>query len=100
MAHGDVRSELRVVDFMRAKTAIKSIFWEALSQASLKTLMHLLANCDEQHVLLTDNNGRTLRGLVSASDIARALHLDINLTTPISFKLVYHALGAVNPYAA
>lgn len=98
VATGDARSELRVADFMRLKARLKSIDWGGLEHTSIRSLVQSLASCTEQHILITDNKGDTLRGLISASDIARALHLDINL--PINFKLVNKAINTLDKDAA
>lgn len=100
VARGDVRSELRVADFMRLKAHLKSIDWATLEQTSIRSLVQTLANCTEQHILVTDNDGNTLRGLISASDVARALHLDVDLNLPVSFRLVNNAIHILDKHAA
>ncbi|KMT66741.1 CBS domain-containing protein [Catenovulum maritimum] len=91
-AIGVDRSELIVTDFMRMKATLKSIDWSALEHISIKTLVHFLKDRTEQHILITDEKGNTLRGLISASDIARRLQLDVNLNLPINFKLISQAI--------
>ncbi|MDC2891376.1 hypothetical protein [Psychrosphaera algicola] len=85
---------------MRFKAHLKSIDWATLEQTSIRSLVQTLASCTEQHILVTDNDGNTLRGLISASDVARALHLDVDLNLPVSFRLVNNAIHILDKHAA
>lgn len=100
VASGDSRADLRVSDFMKTKSVLTSLEWQALEGASLRSLTLFLASSNDQHILVTDNDGKTIRGLISASDIARALHLNINLNLPVSFKLISETVNTLNQNAA
>lgn len=97
---GEAREELMVSDFMVEKSKLKSIDWQLLSHTSIKSLLVFLSSCDDQHVLLTDNNGSVLRGLISASDVVRYLHLDIDINGPVSFRLLSSVCGLNHRIAA
>lgn len=100
VAHGDMRADLRVSDFMKYKKDLTSIDLQSLHSATLRSLVQLLSKSQEQHILVTDQDGAKVSGLISASDIARALHLNINLNLPISFNLISETLNSLNQNAA
>ena len=100
VASGDSRTDLRVSDFMKTKSVLTSLEWKALECVSLRSLIQFLASSYDQHILVTSNEGTTIRGLISASDIARALHLNVNLNFPVSFKLISETVNTLNQNAA
>lgn len=100
VACGETRENLYVNDFMQEKSKLTAIEWRCLENISIRSLIQFLSNSDEQHVLVTDDNGATLRGLISASDIARALHLNVSLHLPVSFRLISRAIGQCEKDAA
>ena len=100
VAAGNDRSDLKVSDFMKSKEQLSAIDWHALQNASIRAFIQFMSNSSEQHLLVTDDDGKSLRGIVSASDIARALHLDINLVTPVSFKLIHNEVMSIKQHAA
>ncbi len=100
VASGDSRADLRVSDFMKTKSVLTSLEWQALESASLRSLIQFLASSDDQHILVTNNEGTTVRGLISASDIARTLHLNVNLNLPVSFRLISDAVNILDQNAA
>ncbi|GAA5139450.1 CBS domain-containing protein [Thalassotalea piscium] len=100
VASGDSRADLRVSDFMKTKSVQNSLDWRALESASLRSLIQFLASSNDQHILVRNNEGSTIRGLISASDIARALHLNVNLNMPVSFKLISETVNTLDQNAA
>lgn len=100
IATGDARADLRVIDFMKAKSTLVSLELQTLEGTSIRSLIQFLANSDEQHILVTANEGTTIRGLISASDIVRALHLNVNLSLPVSFKLISKAIQLLEQHVA
>ncbi|NVK25047.1 MAG: CBS domain-containing protein [Gammaproteobacteria bacterium] len=100
VAAGDNRTDLKVSDFMRSKEQLLALDWHQLETTSLRTLLQFMSNSDEQHVLVTDCDGENLRGIISASDIARALHVDVNLAKPVSFKLIHNEVLPASQFAA
>lgn len=100
VAGGDPRSDLSVSDFMKPKSTLKAIDWSLLENMSIRCLLQRLANSEEQHVLITEYHGESLRGLISGSDIVRALHLDLNLALPVSFKMISQAINKQAQFAA
>lgn len=100
VAFGDSRTDLYVSDFMKHRSDLTCIDWQSIESVSIRLLIHTFMRSNEQHILITENGGTTIRGLVSASDIARALHLNISLAKAVSFKLINKAINFNNQSAA
>jgi CBS domain-containing protein len=86
VAEGFTRDELTVSEFMRSKRDLKALSWQKFKDASISSLVRALHTFKEQHVLIVDEDIGEVRGIVSASDIARQLHLAINLNELITFS--------------
>ncbi|MDF2177983.1 CBS domain-containing protein [Aliiglaciecola sp. CAU 1673] len=73
------RADLCVADVMVDKQHLHGIPYEKVTQACIGDVLNTLQSLGDQHILLLDKD-QQLRGLISASDIARALQipLDIN----------------------
>ena len=72
------RADLTVENLMIKKEDMRAINFSKISNYTIGDVLATLRNMGQQHVLLIDTEN-TLRGLISASDIARALHIPINI---------------------
>lgn len=91
ISEGRRREELLVVDFMQSKNWMKGIMYDQLSKVSIRKLINALKDSSQQHCMVVDNGGARLRGIISASDMARILHLPIDLGSNSSFSAIYKA---------
>jgi CBS domain containing-hemolysin-like protein len=89
---GVSREDLSAVDFMRHKDSLKALDYHELRQATVRDLVQTLKDNEHQHYLVVDRKEHKIRGVISASDLARKLQLDININTRSSFVSVYSAL--------
>jgi CBS domain containing-hemolysin-like protein len=92
VAHGFKRSDLAAKDFMRPRGALRALDYEELRQARVRDLVETLKNKEHQHYLVVDRKSHHIRGVISASDIARKLRLDIKIHHGSSFVAIYNAL--------
>lgn len=79
VAKGYTRSELLVADLMRPKEKLLALSYNSLKNADIESLLYSQRTNEMQHLLVVDENTKMIRGLVSASDVARQLKLDIDV---------------------
>jgi CBS domain containing-hemolysin-like protein len=94
VASGVRRDELKVSDMMIPRSNVKALDYNEVASATIDDIIHVLQDHGEQHCLVVDEDKHHIRGVISASDIARRLHIDIPImsSSPSSFYEVYTAL--------
>ncbi|GAA0366557.1 hypothetical protein GCM10009092_33640 [Bowmanella denitrificans] len=86
------RNELTVEDVMVPRRELQGISYAQLKNATIGDLVNTLRSLGEQHILLVDELGH-LRGLISSSDIARALHIPLDISLKAnSFRDIFNVL--------
>jgi CBS domain containing-hemolysin-like protein len=89
---GQNREELAVTDFMRQRSSLKAVDYYELARASINTLIDALKSNGQQHCLVVDQAQHEIRGVISASDIARKLHLPLNIMSDSTFVEIFKAV--------
>ncbi|WP_017445920.1 CBS domain-containing protein [Gayadomonas joobiniege] len=89
---GQNRSDLTVKDFMQAKEDLKALNYNDVKNATVGEVLHTLQNNGCQHSLVIEPESHKIRGIFSASDIARKMHVAVNLQNNSSFSSIYQAL--------
>lgn len=92
IAYGYDRYELTVADFMRPRHAVKSLDFLEVQQARIIDLIETLKAIDQQHCLVLDREKHCIRGLISASDVARKMKLSLDMDRAVSFLRIYRAV--------
>jgi DeoR family transcriptional regulator, catabolite repression regulator len=92
IADGAKRSELLVANFMRPKSSLKAIRFSELKRASVGDVVELLRSNGLQHCLVVDGEKHQIRGVISASDLARGLRIPMNLSISPSFLDIFKAV--------
>lgn len=88
-------AELTVEDVMTPRARLHAIDILQLQRASIGDLLLTMKSFGDQHVLVVDSTRRRIRGLVSSSDIARALHVPVDISERASsFAEIYSAVRA------
>jgi len=86
------RSDLTVEDLMTQKAQLRAMPYSLVEDSKIGDVLETLKGLGHQHILLVDEN-EGLRGMISASDIARALHIPVNiLQTAHSFKDIFEII--------
>ena len=89
---GVLAKELLVTDFMQHRSTLKAIDYAELAGAKISDVVQSLKNSGQQHCLVIDRETHKIRGIFSASDIARKLHLAIDIENRSSFVHVFNAI--------
>lgn len=83
------RNDLTVEDVMTSRRELHAMPYKMVEGAKIGDIVETLKDLGHQHVLLVDQNG-LLRGMISASDIARALHMPMNILEKArSFQAIF-----------
>lgn len=100
VATGDDREDLIVSDFMRTKANLAAIEWQDIEKVTIRNLLQQLSDFNDQHLLLTDDNGTALRGIISAADVARDLHLPVDINSRLSFRMISSLINSATKFVA
>lgn len=92
ITEGYSRDELSITDFYQEKEKLKAFDYDELSRSSVGDVINTLKTQQQQHCLVVDQQAHQIRGLISASDIARRLKIAIDLSAPSSFVGIFNAL--------
>lgn len=91
ISEGSNRDEIALTDLMRPKRDLKALDYQEVAKASISEVIRKLKDSGEQHCLVIDRDNRKIRGIFSASDISRKLHLPIDIQDKSSFYKVFSA---------
>lgn len=94
VAQGIAREELTVADFLQPRGQLMVLDYQELAQSTVHDLVETLKLRRCQHALVADKDKVHLRGIISASDIARRLHIPLALDKGSSFAGIFQALKA------
>ncbi|MBA2655766.1 MAG: CBS domain-containing protein [Tatlockia sp.] len=86
------RSEILVSQIMTPRSSLEAIDYIDVKRAKIKDIVETLKNEGRQHFLVIDGKERYIRGIFSAADIARRLHVPININRVSTFMDIYRAL--------
>ncbi|CDZ76739.1 CBS domain protein [Legionella massiliensis] len=86
------RSDIFVNEVMTPRSYLKAIQFEDVKRAKIRDIVETLQNEGKQHFLVVDGEDHCIRGIFSASDIARRLHVPINIDRVSTFIDIYKAL--------
>ncbi|WP_445947119.1 CBS domain-containing protein [Shewanella sp.] len=92
VSQGFVREQLSVIDFMVEKSALKAIDYGDLCHARIGDVVDTLHDAGEQHCLVVDHENHSIRGVLSANDIAKRLKLAVDVSTSTSFSVIFKAI--------
>jgi CBS domain containing-hemolysin-like protein len=92
IAEGYDRNELMVTDFMRSKAEAKAFAYDELELATVSDVVTALQQSGHQHCLVIDKETHQIRGVISASDVARKLKLPVDINKGASFVDVFNVI--------
>lgn len=92
LSHHTPRNQILVSDVMTPRSQLKAIAFNDLKRAKIRDVLETLKNEGKQHFLVVEEE-RYIRGILSASDIARRLHVPIDITRVSTFIDIYKALN-------
>jgi len=91
VSEGYARDTIPVSEFMTSKKAMKALDYDEIAKARIADVIAALKQIGEQHCLVVDQKNHRVRGIFSASDLSRKLHLPINIEEKSSFYRVFSA---------
>lgn len=94
VAKGNPRNEILVRDLMLPRASLHAFDYQEISHSKVTDVVNTLENYGLRHCLVVDRDQHHIRGLISSSDIARKLHLPVDIMSKSSFSHVYQALYA------
>ena len=92
LAKGVGREEILVTDLMIPRAHIKAISYPELKTVSISDVIHHLKQNHQQHCLVIDPDVHHIRGIISASDIARRLHMPLVIESRPTFVDIFQAV--------
>ena len=96
IGQGTAKEDIFVRDVMVHPVDLKAIAFEDLASASVEDVVATLQKEHRQHFLVLDQQAK-IRGIFSASDIARRLHIPIDITQAPTFADICHAVYGHSP---
>lgn len=92
IAHGDRRQDITVSEMMCPKRSIMALALDELERASIGDVIGALQQSGHQHCLVVDRHNNHIRGLISASDVARRLHMPITIEKVPRFVDIFRSV--------
>ncbi|MBL4763452.1 MAG: CBS domain-containing protein [Gammaproteobacteria bacterium] len=91
VSEGTKRDEVALTELMTSKRDLRALDYNEVSKSTIADVIAVLKNSGEQHCLVIDRETHKIRGIFSASDISRKLHLPIDIQDKSSFYKVFSA---------
>jgi CBS domain containing-hemolysin-like protein len=88
---GLLRDDILVTEMMRPKNELVALSYKELARANIGDVIEVLKDSGQQHCLVIDQEFNLIRGILSASDISRMLHLSIDIQNKSNFYKVFSA---------
>lgn len=92
VGQGQRRADLQVRDLMVQRELLMALDHDSLARTSVAKLLKLLHQEGQPHVLVVDQCGHHIRGLISARDLAHRLHLPVTIEQQPSFMEIFTAV--------
>lgn len=89
VAKGHSRDEVLVKDLMIPREDLFAFDFEDLKHSSVKDVVNALKTNHLRHCLVIDSDEKYIRGVISASDIARKLQVPIAINDKASFSKLF-----------
>lgn len=89
LSKGVCREDVLVKDLMIPKSDFHAFDYSELLNASVSDVVSTLEDYQLRHCLVLDRESHHIRGVISSSDIARKLHMNMDLNVKQSFGSIY-----------
>lgn len=89
---GIAHNEILVKDLMRPKAELLALNLAELGEANIDDVIKALQQKGQQHCLVVDQSSTQIRGMISASDIARRLRLPIRIEKVPTFADIFRSI--------
>ncbi|WP_448212230.1 CBS domain-containing protein [Colwellia sp. MEBiC06753] len=92
VAKGTSRNDVLVSDLMVPRDELRAFEFKELHHAKVSEVIQALKDNGLRHCLVIDRSYHHIRGVISSSDIARKLHLPIEIDSVVSFKKIFEVV--------
>ncbi|MEM5528607.1 CBS domain-containing protein [Gammaproteobacteria bacterium AS21] len=92
--NGAVREEITVGDMMIHRNDLHAFSYTDIKKSNINDVINTLKNYGLRHCLVIDKENHHIRGVISASDIARKLQLPVEINTATSFSRIFEKVQA------
>lgn len=92
IAEGFTRNEIIVADLMTPKSRILALHLSELEESTINDVIKALQKRGQQHCLVVDYSGTQIRGIISASDVARRLQIPIRIEKVPTFVDIFSSV--------
>lgn len=89
LSKGIHREDILVKDLMIPKYQLQAFKFDDLLTTTVGDIVATLENNKLRHCLVLDSKNHHIRGVISSSDIARKLHINVNIENEFSFSSIY-----------
>lgn len=86
------RDEVLVSDLMVPRSELMAFNIAELERATVNDVVHTLKQNGLRHSLVMDVANHYIRGIISSSDIARQLHIPLEISNNITFAKIFEAV--------
>lgn len=93
VSNGTQRHQVSVGQLMIPKKNLQAFDIEDIKKSTVRDVIIALKDRGEQHCLVSDREHHEIRGVISASDISRKLHLPIDIQKTSNFYSVFAKAG-------
>ncbi|MCX4187015.1 CBS domain-containing protein [Methylophaga sp. OBS4] len=90
------REDINVRDLMIPRSQQKVVNYQQLVDATIGDVLDALQKNGTSHCLVVDKDQHQIRGIISASDIARRLHIPVEIATPTTFIDIFKAVNGMD----
>jgi DeoR family transcriptional regulator, catabolite repression regulator len=92
IANGERLDEITVSDMMCTKQSLLALDLGQLERSSINDIIETLKRSGQQHCLVVDQSRDHIRGIISASDVARRLHVPIRIERVPTFVEIFRSI--------
>ena len=94
------RKDINVRDLMIPRSKQKVVNYQQLVDATIGDVLEALKKNGTLHCLVVDTDHHQIRGIISASDIAKRLHIPVEIASPTTFIDIFRAVhGMDRPFS-
>lgn len=93
VANGMPRDEVSVGELMRPRSELKAVDYQQLKHATIGDLIAALQDEGVRHCLVVEPAEGHVRGMISVGDIARRLHVPVDICERLSFADLARAMS-------
>lgn len=86
-------STIPITEMMIPKADLMAFDYHEIENASVRDVIDALKNSGQHHCLVLERETHKIRGIFSANELSKRLHLPINIKSPSSFYNLFKALA-------